>query len=75
MGWGAAYAFYNQNRDWLDDPQDAHDILYGGRKKPKALKMRLCPICHKGLTTDAGRRMHMRDVHGLSKKEVNDALN
>lgn len=47
MGIGAAYAFYEQNSDWLDDPEEAYDVLYGDDEEDgwPTLEELVCPDC------------------------------
>lgn len=54
MGWGAAMALAEETGF---SPEDAHDMLYGHRPRPK------CPICGKKCGGKEGVKMHMLAVH------------
>ena len=68
MGWGAAMALAEEWSDWCDGPEEAYDILYGGRDNPKPVtKQKRCPICNKKCKSPVGVSIHMDAVHRKRK--------
>lgn len=64
MGWGAADAFYEANRSWLESPEDAYDVLYGGRDEPRQnRKPHKCAICGKRFRSEQGAQAHLTSFH------------
>lgn len=66
MGWGAADAFYQSNRAWLDSVEDAYDVLYGGGGMSNSSKRR-CPICGNRSRDAKAVVRHMRLTHKADK--------
>lgn len=66
MGWSAAEAFYQENRDWLDSPEEAYEHLYG-RSGKQAKRKNRCPICNKRMRSESGILDHLRDYHKNAK--------
>ncbi|MCP5018393.1 MAG: hypothetical protein GY938_24415 [Ketobacter sp.] len=68
MGWGAAQQYYEDNSDWLNNPEEAYEVLYGSSRKPKktkqqkSLKPFKCRVCKKGFYDKSARRQHIRDT-------------
>jgi hypothetical protein len=68
MGWGAAQAFYEENSEWLDSPEDAYEALYGPTDKPaKRKRKHACDKCGKRFKSASARDHHHRDVHAKSE--------
>ena len=66
MGWGAAQAFYEENRSWCSSIEEAYECLYGSRGKPReGPPKNKCQLCGKRLRSARGLRDHMRDKHNL----------
>lgn len=64
MGWGAAYAFYEENRAWLNSPEEAYELLYPHRVSDKSgFQRSRCPLCNKRLTNRRGVEDHLQAVH------------
>lgn len=70
MGWGAAYALFEECGDWLDSPDDAYAMLYGDPDKPAKKRTHRCPHCGRKLKSQAGRDQHIRDVHARIAPQV-----
>ena len=71
MGWGAAMALAEEWSDWCDGPEEAYEILYGGRENPKPRTNKMpCPICGKKFKGPQGVSMHMDTKH--TKRAHND---
>lgn len=66
--------FFRDNAHWLQSLQEARNVLAGGTLVPKALKPNRCPLCGHNTTPAQTQRQHLRDVHELSKKEINNVL-
>ena len=72
MGWGAAMALAEEWSEWCDGPEEAYDILYGRREKPKpTISQKRCSICNKKCKSPVGVSIHMDAVH--RKKKFDEA--
>lgn len=71
MGWGAAQAFYEENKSWLDSPEDAYECLYGKPKTEKrpSSKSHVCAKCEKRFRKQYSLTQHMRDAHDQTEED------
>lgn len=66
MGIGAAIAYYEENSDWLDSPEQAFEVLYGHRNKASC-KKHACPRCGRKFKSNRAVDDHMRDTGHAQK--------
>ena len=79
MGWGAAYALAEEWSDWCSGPEEAYEILYGGRErrgsKPQKVNkphgpLRECPKCTKLCKGTRGLIDHLKFKHKMSGQDA-----